>query len=79
MPESGTYGSVRGVPSNGRPYRDQFELSLEPARLPWTTLRVAHRADLCPLAHSLPPRSLRTPWKTTQDSSDGRYKAAVGR
>ncbi len=26
MPESGTYGSVRGAPSNGRPYRDQFEL-----------------------------------------------------
>jgi len=23
MPESGTYGSVRGAPSNGRPYRDQ--------------------------------------------------------
>ena len=22
MPESGTYGSVRGVPSNGHPYRD---------------------------------------------------------
>jgi len=24
--------------------------ALEPARLPWTTLRVAHRASLCPLA-----------------------------
>jgi hypothetical protein len=24
MPESGTYGSVRGVPSNGHPYRDWF-------------------------------------------------------
>ena len=23
MPESGTYGSVRGVPGNGHPYRDQ--------------------------------------------------------
>ena len=23
MPESGTYGSVRGAPSNGRPYRNQ--------------------------------------------------------
>jgi hypothetical protein len=23
MPESGTYGSVRGAPSNGRPYRDR--------------------------------------------------------
>jgi len=23
MPESGPYGSVRGVPSNGHPYRDQ--------------------------------------------------------
>lgn len=23
MPESGTYGSVRGVPSNGHPYRDR--------------------------------------------------------
>ena len=23
MPESGTYGSVRGASSNGRPYRDQ--------------------------------------------------------
>ena len=22
MPESGTYGSVRGVPGNGHPYRD---------------------------------------------------------
>jgi hypothetical protein len=22
MPESGTYGSVRGAPSNGRPYRN---------------------------------------------------------
>lgn len=34
----------------------QFELALEPARWPWTTLRVAHRTSLCPLAHSLPPR-----------------------
>jgi hypothetical protein len=25
MPESGTYGSVRGVPSNGHPYRDQAQ------------------------------------------------------
>ena len=24
MPESGTYGSVRGAPSNGRPHRDHF-------------------------------------------------------
>ena len=23
MPESGTYGSVRGVPGNGHPYRDR--------------------------------------------------------
>jgi hypothetical protein len=23
MPESGTFGSVRGVPGNGHPYRDQ--------------------------------------------------------
>ena len=26
MPEWGTYGSVRGAPSNGRSYRDQFGL-----------------------------------------------------
>jgi len=26
------------------------QAALEPARLPWTTLRVAHRASLCPLA-----------------------------
>ena len=24
MPELGTYGSVRGVPSNGHSYRDHF-------------------------------------------------------
>lgn len=36
----------------------QFELALEPARWPWTTRCVAHRANLCPLAHSLSPRRL---------------------
>ena len=25
MPESGTYGSVRGVPGNGHPYREEAE------------------------------------------------------
>ena len=32
MPESGTYGSVRGAPSNGRPYRDQAQM--QPAHMP---------------------------------------------
>jgi hypothetical protein len=32
MPESGTYGSVRGVPSNGRPYRDRSGLGPRPDR-----------------------------------------------
>jgi len=41
------------------------ELALEPARWPWTKRCVAHRASLCPLAHSLPPRpSKKTPKKT---------------
>ena len=31
--------------------------ALETPRWPWTTLRVAHRAGLCPLAHRLPPPS----------------------
>jgi hypothetical protein len=26
MPESGTYGSVRGAPSNGRPYRNALPI-----------------------------------------------------
>jgi len=26
MPESGTYGSVRGVPGDGHPYRDHNQL-----------------------------------------------------
>jgi hypothetical protein len=46
----------RKLPRRGAVDSGQFELSLEPARWPWTTLRVAHRARLCPLAHSLPPR-----------------------
>ena len=25
MPELGTYGSVRGAPSDGRPYRDWYQ------------------------------------------------------
>jgi hypothetical protein len=32
---------ARGLWTSG-----QFELALEPARLPWTTLRVDHRANL---------------------------------
>lgn len=27
MPELGTYGSVRGALSNGRPYRDPFSVA----------------------------------------------------
>jgi hypothetical protein len=27
MPKLGTYGSVRGAPSDGRPYRDCFEVA----------------------------------------------------
>jgi hypothetical protein len=34
MPESGTYGSVRGVPSNGHPYRDRCAGA---HRRPWWT------------------------------------------
>jgi hypothetical protein len=30
MPESGTYGSVRGVPGNGHPYRDHRVWMLAP-------------------------------------------------
>ena len=41
MPELGTYGSVRGVPSNGHPYRDQntparsISSAARRIRLPW--------------------------------------------
>jgi hypothetical protein len=28
MPESGTYGSVRGAPSNGRPYRNALPITV---------------------------------------------------
>jgi hypothetical protein len=34
MPESGTYGSVRGALSNGRPYRDFMESLHQASRLP---------------------------------------------
>jgi len=36
MPELGTYGSVRGAPSNGRPYRDRCACAHRHG--PWTTL-----------------------------------------
>jgi hypothetical protein len=31
MPESGTYGSVRGVPGNRHPYRDRGQQVYRPA------------------------------------------------
>ena len=60
---------ARGLWTSG-----QFELPLEPARLPWTTRCVAHRASLCPLAHSpLPRLSKLTPIKR-QKPLNQRYK-----
>ena len=35
-----------------------LELTLEPDHWPWTTLHLAHRMGLCPLAQSLQPRLL---------------------
>jgi len=40
MPESGTFGSVRGVPGNGHPYRDRCAWRRTGLR-PWTTRRCA--------------------------------------
>jgi hypothetical protein len=42
----------RTAPGVGLWTNGQFQLALEPAGLPWTTLRVDHRASLCPLDHS---------------------------
>ena len=35
MPELGKYGSVRGAPSNGRPYRDSSGHPAPSARMRW--------------------------------------------
>ena len=56
MPESGTYGSVRGVPSNGHPYRDRCasrtgRLAVDNAFALPTAPAFAHKL------HSLPPPS----------------------
>jgi hypothetical protein len=55
MPELGTYGSVRGAPSNGRPYRDRCACGAPAATVDNAPLRgcVAHRRRLRPHAHSL--------------------------
>ena len=55
MPESGTYGSERGAPSNGRPYRDRCACGAPAASVDNAPLRscVAHRRNLRPHAHSL--------------------------
>jgi hypothetical protein len=41
MPESGTFGSVRGVPGNGHPYRDQLPPQRGVARSCSMSARVA--------------------------------------
>ena len=48
MRESRTYGSVRGAPSNGRPYRNPplaafFRVALAHAMVDWQRERVAPR------------------------------------
>src|SRR5664279_3495946 len=48
--------------------------ALEPAGLPWTTLRVAHRASLCPLDHSLQLRLSKYLQSKSQKTQIRRYK-----
>jgi hypothetical protein len=48
--------------------------ALEPAGLPWTTLRVAHRASLCPLDHSLRLRLSKCLQSRSQKTQIRRYK-----
>jgi hypothetical protein len=48
MPESGTYGSVRGAPSNGRPYRNALPVAVRRESqdlLFAATVRGAKRSD----------------------------------
>ncbi len=76
MPESGTYGSVRGAPSNGRPYRDRCACGAPAATVDNALLRgcAAHRPP--------PPPSTTCPQpSTTELSKTGmrttRYRAIV--
>lgn len=60
MPELGTYGSVRGVPSNGHPYRDRCaartgRLAVDNAHALPTAPAFAHK-----LHSLLPPPTTRT-------------------
>ena len=60
MPELGTYGSVRGVPSNGHPYRDRCaartgRLAVDNAHALPTAPAFAHK-----LHSLLPPSTTRT-------------------
>jgi hypothetical protein len=48
MPKSGLSGSVRGAPSNGRPYRDTSSLEKDDVQADPTTLR---RPRVSPPSH----------------------------
>jgi hypothetical protein len=50
MPELGTYGSVRGAPSNGRPYRDSASHPPSSSRMQQWRTQASSRALRCHLS-----------------------------